>query len=88
MPGSSGLIHHGRADKCNFFPLSGRSIRTRIVLQQQQRKRDAVLLQGVALHANCALSFPSRRVYKYICVCVYCVASCYATLEVVVAWDG
>ena len=75
-----------------FFPLSGRSIRTRIVLQQQQRKRDAVLLQGVALHANCALSFPSRRVYKYICVCVcvcvYCVASCYATLEVVVAWDG
>ena len=86
LPGSSGLIHHGRADKCNFFPLSGRSIRTRIVLlQQQQRKRDAVLLQGVALHANCALSFPSRRVYKYICVCV---ASCYATLEVVVALDG
>ena len=42
-----------------FFSLSG---------EQQQRERDAVLLQGVALHANCALSFLSRRVYKYICV--------------------
>ena len=42
-----------------FFSLSG---------EQQQRERDAVLLLGVALHANCALSFLSRRVYKYICV--------------------